>query len=208
MTNVHAEWVNVVHFWNSWSIWFIPAGGGGGQNAATRRNMRREERVTVQGPVKKQQPDGMSHRGGGLPPLDPLPPPLKQCPGGGGVPPHPPTHPPFKMLCQIFLWAFGGSEVFSGAFRANWFRPKIFFGAFAASKSKRCYGVQRHRVITRNRRIGTPHGTSGQRCRLQPKDARCRRARTAPALPRSDATPFDRVTAITAPPNRLEGPNV
>ena len=36
------------------------------QRAATRRNMRREERVTVQGPVKKQQPDGMSHRGGGL----------------------------------------------------------------------------------------------------------------------------------------------
>ena len=30
--------------------------------------MRREERVTVQGPVKKQQPDGMSHRGG-PPPL-------------------------------------------------------------------------------------------------------------------------------------------
>ena len=29
--------------------------------------MRREERVTVQGPVKKQQPDGMSHRGGGGP---------------------------------------------------------------------------------------------------------------------------------------------
>ena len=26
--------------------------------------MRREERVTVQGPVKQQQPDGMSHRGG------------------------------------------------------------------------------------------------------------------------------------------------
>ena len=25
--------------------------------------MRREERVTVQGPVKEQQPDGMSHRG-------------------------------------------------------------------------------------------------------------------------------------------------
>ena len=35
------------------------------QNAATRRNMRREERVTVQGPVKKQQPNGMSHTGGG-----------------------------------------------------------------------------------------------------------------------------------------------
>ena len=31
--------------------------------SATRRNMRREERGTVQGPVKKQQPDGMSHRG-------------------------------------------------------------------------------------------------------------------------------------------------
>ena len=27
--------------------------------------MRREERVTVQGPVNKQQPNGMSHRGGG-----------------------------------------------------------------------------------------------------------------------------------------------
>ena len=27
--------------------------------------MRREERVTVQDPVKEQQPDGMSHRGGG-----------------------------------------------------------------------------------------------------------------------------------------------
>ena len=25
--------------------------------------MRREDRVTVQSPVKKQQPDGMSHRG-------------------------------------------------------------------------------------------------------------------------------------------------
>ena len=40
-------------------------GRSGRQKAATRRNMRREERVTVQGPVKKQQPDGMSHGGGG-----------------------------------------------------------------------------------------------------------------------------------------------
>ena len=40
-------------------------GRSGRQNAATRRNMRRAERVTVQGPVKEQQPDGMSHRGGG-----------------------------------------------------------------------------------------------------------------------------------------------
>ena len=39
-------------------------GRSGRQNAAPRRNMRREERVTVQGPVKEQQPDGMSHRGG------------------------------------------------------------------------------------------------------------------------------------------------
>ena len=38
-------------------------GRSGRQNAATRRNMRREEPVTVQGPVKEQQPDGMSHRG-------------------------------------------------------------------------------------------------------------------------------------------------
>ena len=30
MTHVYADWVNVVHFYNSWSIWFIPAGGGGG----------------------------------------------------------------------------------------------------------------------------------------------------------------------------------
>ena len=39
-------------------------GHSGRQKSATRRNMRREERVTVQGPVKKQQPDGMSHRVG------------------------------------------------------------------------------------------------------------------------------------------------
>ena len=41
-------------------------GRSGWQKAATRRNIRREERVTVQGPVKEQQPDGMSHRGAGL----------------------------------------------------------------------------------------------------------------------------------------------
>ena len=39
------------------------AGRSGRRNAATRRGMRREERATVQGPVKKQQTDGMSHRG-------------------------------------------------------------------------------------------------------------------------------------------------
>ena len=40
-------------------------GRSGRQNTATQRNMRREERVTVQGPVKEHQPDGMSHRGRG-----------------------------------------------------------------------------------------------------------------------------------------------
>ena len=40
-------------------------GRNGRQNAATRRSTQREERVTVQGPVKKQQLDGMSHRGAG-----------------------------------------------------------------------------------------------------------------------------------------------
>ena len=56
-------------------------GRSGRQEAATRLNMRREERVTVQGPVKEQQPDGMSHRGGAevdpfplFPPLSPRPP--------------------------------------------------------------------------------------------------------------------------------------
>ena len=54
-------------------------GRSGRQKVATRRNMRREERVTVQGPVKEQQPDGMSHRGGSQThpptPLNPHPPP-------------------------------------------------------------------------------------------------------------------------------------
>ena len=48
-------------------------GRSGRQKAATRRNMRREERVTVQGPVKEQQPDGMSHRGGWLRAIPPPP---------------------------------------------------------------------------------------------------------------------------------------
>ena len=40
-------------------------GRSGRQKALTRRSMRREERVTVQGPVKKPQPDGTSNKGGG-----------------------------------------------------------------------------------------------------------------------------------------------
>ena len=43
--------------------------------------MRREERVTVQGPVKKQQPDGLSHGGGGGRWSPPPPWPPKQSPG-------------------------------------------------------------------------------------------------------------------------------
>ena len=53
----------------AWAWGKLACGGVGGEGsfekAATRRNMRREERVTVQGPVKEQQPDGMSHGGGG-----------------------------------------------------------------------------------------------------------------------------------------------
>ena len=45
------------------------------QKAATQRNMRREERVTVQGPVKKQRPGGMSHRGLRVSPTNRCPPP-------------------------------------------------------------------------------------------------------------------------------------
>ena len=52
-----------------------------GTQAAQTNRTRTEERVTVQGPIKEQQLDGMSHRG--LPPgLPPLPPLLKQIPGG------------------------------------------------------------------------------------------------------------------------------
>ena len=40
-------------------------GRSGRQNAATRRNMRRDERVTVQGPVKEQHNPTECHTGGG-----------------------------------------------------------------------------------------------------------------------------------------------
>ena len=45
--------------------------------------MRREERVTVQGPAKEQQPDGMSHRGASQRAVSNPPPP------GVGNPPSP-----------------------------------------------------------------------------------------------------------------------
>ena len=98
-------------------------GRSGRQKAATRCNMRREERVTVQGPVKEQQPDGMSHRGGE---------------GGPTHPTHPPWTPPISKIHQrgqVFFRAFGRSKMFSGAFGANSSKPKIFFGALGASKN-------------------------------------------------------------------------
>ena len=82
-----------------------------------RQNMRRAERVTVKGPVKKQQPDGMSHGG-----------------GGGGL--HTPSGPPpLKRSGPISLRASGQSNVFSGTFGPNLFGPKVFCGAFSTSKT-------------------------------------------------------------------------
>ena len=53
----------------------------------------------------------------------------KSDPPPGLTQPPPPPPPAIKILGQNFLRAFGRSKFFSGAFRANWFRPKIFFGA-------------------------------------------------------------------------------
>ena len=60
-------------------------GPSGRQSAATRRSTRTGERVTIQGPVKKPQPDGMSHGGGAWtaqtvkrPPQQPAQPPIRQ----------------------------------------------------------------------------------------------------------------------------------
>ena len=68
----------------------------------------------------------------------PLPPPLPRAPfknsaplWGGGVPHHLLPPPPPK---QIFFRAVGQSNIFSGTFNANQFRPKKLFGAFGASK--------------------------------------------------------------------------
>ena len=49
----------------SWRHQKTNTGRSGRQNALTRRNMRREGRATARSPVKKPQPDGMSHGGGG-----------------------------------------------------------------------------------------------------------------------------------------------
>ena len=74
-------------------------GRSGRQNAATQRNMRREGRVTVQGPVKAQQPDGMSHRGGlAMAPSPPPHPPSKSFRSPSFIlPPHPSAAPPTPL---------------------------------------------------------------------------------------------------------------
>ena len=65
--------------------------------------MRSEEWVTVQGPVKEQQPDGMSHGGwpGGSiappPPLPPSPAPVRPSVGSPGAPVQPGAHGPFRV---------------------------------------------------------------------------------------------------------------
>ena len=75
------------NYWERGNDTSRSTGRSGRQKAATRRNMRREERVTVQGPVKEQQPDGMSHRGGGAGLLFTT----RHHRGGAGVPHHPRT---------------------------------------------------------------------------------------------------------------------
>ena len=80
--------------------------------------MRREERVTVQGPVKKPPPDGMSHRG--------CPPPLFQC-----IPPPPLSpcgalHPVLCALCCLPAvgprqgWGNFAGGGWGGVIRAVW----------------------------------------------------------------------------------------
>ena len=70
--------------------------------------MRREERVTVQGPVKEQQPDGMSHR------------------GGGGLPYHPPRRAIFFPPClsrSSALWSPHANRtvlLLAGEWNAQW----------------------------------------------------------------------------------------
>ena len=77
--------------------------------------MRREERVTVQGPVKEQRPDGMSHGGLGNGPSVPPPPHtpwshllLAHCFGDGNTLPsrgdggRGGQAPPKRLVC---LWA-------------------------------------------------------------------------------------------------------
>ena len=75
-------------------------GRSGRQNAATRRNMRREERVTVQGPVKKQQP---VTRGG----------------GSSGNPTYVPQKDPFIALIMLNINMWGQR------WRAGWGRSGV-----------------------------------------------------------------------------------
>ena len=90
--------------------------------------MQREERVTVQGPIKEQQPDGMSHRRGG---------------GFQTTPPQPCWAAPLSDRRKIFL-GFSANKSFSGAFGAGPFGANIFFGADHNSGPVGGLGVRTH----------------------------------------------------------------
>ena len=90
----------------------------GRQKAATRCNMRREERGTVQGPVKEQQPEGMSHRGRG---------------GSGGGPG---SHSAGRSAARWCRPAFGRAAVPKRAVQKGWSpvprsTSKFLFGGVA-----------------------------------------------------------------------------
>ena len=91
-----------------------PSPRGRAACSATNGNMRREERVTVQGPVKKQQPGGMSHRG--YPPLGPPAPQTKGYEGGGGGEGQP-------LLCTLHK---NGHTPQEGGFTLPW-TPRVTF---------------------------------------------------------------------------------
>ena len=178
-------------------------GRSGGQNAATRRNMRREERVTVQGPVKKQRPDGMSHRGGGGTP----PPPAAHRPseGGEGVATGPSTPPqtlPPPLQPQgprrHTIWSSsrprspGTPEGGSAGARRGRRRPRSARSSCASwpkGARRRTEGSASHRRRTpwqgrrrRRSRCGTPTKRAGARRRRRLRSAALSRGRQRAAV--------------------------
>ena len=130
-------------------------GRSGRQNAATRRNMRREDRVTVQGPVKKQQLDGMSHGGGadafrngqqpssrrakGVAPLRAL------CKASGAAPPVPPPSHAGDPRAKA---AFGSEPSRNGGLctghpppRRSWRRQRSRGGSLSDGGEPSCKGT-------------------------------------------------------------------
>ena len=145
-------------------------GRSGRQNAATRRNMRREERVTVQGPVKEQQPDGMSHGGGGG--------------GGDGYrkrqrDPRPAGHPRVPLVAAPApqqLAAHGQPRVPQVLHRAPAAQEDAAVGAGGRARAQRV-GLAGH---------GEPHGAGAAQGRADPVGhghrPLHRRGRRAPAV--------------------------